>query len=100
MNREKQALRQPDVDTLKSVFDLGITRDMPIMLDYWEDSLTKKVFIGKTGDKETLLVKSDEEYTSPIKQVYKTKEEYIILTENSIYIVDNKIPQKLVNIKK
>jgi hypothetical protein len=95
-------IREPHIETLRSVYNLGMTRDMPIMLDYWSESLKKRVFIGKKteeGETETILVKSEEEYTSPIKQVFKSKEEYIILTENSIYIVDSKIPQKLVNFK-
>ena len=40
---------------------------------------------------EKLLVKSDEEYTSTVAKIYKVGSEYIIMTENSIYLVDNKI---------
>jgi len=102
MERQTQptTARMPDIETLKSVYSLGVSKDMPIMLDYWVLSLEKRVFIGKTEDNETLLVKNEEEYTSPIKTVYNSKNEYIILTENSIYIVDNKIEKKKVNIKK
>ena len=38
-----------------------------------------------------ILVKSDEEYTSTIAKIFKVTDEFIIMTENSIYIVDNKI---------
>ena len=86
--------REIELKTLNGLFNLGVTRDMPIMLDYWSESLKKKVFIGIKEDGEKLLVKNEEEYTSPIKQVFKTNGEFIILTENSIYLVDNKIPQK------
>jgi hypothetical protein len=40
------------------------------------------------------IVKSEEEYTSPIAKIFKTAQEYIIMTENSIYIVDAGIPSK------
>ena len=35
---------------------------------------------------EKLLVKSDEEYTSTVAKIFKVGDEYIIMTENSIYL--------------
>ena len=49
------------------------------------------------GNEEKLLVKSEEEYTSPISKIYKVEKEYIIITENSIYIVSADIPTKRVS---
>ena len=80
-------------ETLRSVIKLGITREMPIMMDYWSDSNKGVVFIG-VKEEEKILVKNEEEYTSPIKQMYNSNNEYIILTENSIYVVSNKIKAK------
>ena len=42
------------------------------------------------------LVKSDTEYTSPIESIMRLKEEkmYIIMTENSLYVVSADIPVK------
>jgi DNA-directed RNA polymerase II subunit RPB2 len=57
----------------------------------------KKVLIGVKENKEKLLVKSEDEYTSPIAKIYKVGKEYIILTENSIYIVDVEIPTKVIS---
>ena len=48
-------------------------------------------------DEEKLLVKSEEEYTSPISKIYKVETEYIIITENSIYVVSADIPTKRVS---
>jgi len=42
-------------------------------------------------------VKSEDEYTSTIAKIYKVETEYIIMTENSIYIVSNDIPTKRIN---
>ena len=77
---------------------LAIVEDKPIMLDYWTDSLDKKVLIGvKKDTSEKLLVKNAEEYTSPISKIYKTNDCYIICTENSIYLVSSNIPTKHIN---
>ena len=44
-----------------------------------------------------LQVKSEEEYTSPVSKIYKVETEYIIVTENSIYVVSSDIPTKRVS---
>ena len=44
--------------------------------------------------KEKMLVKSNDEFTSLIQKVYKVQEEYIIITENSIYLVSGKIQKR------
>ena len=74
---------------------IAIEQDRPIYLDYFSDSLTKACCIGVRGD-EKCLVKSDTEYTSPIESIMRLKEEkmYIIMTENSIYVVSADIPVK------
>ena len=43
-----------------------------------------------------MLVKSDTEYTSPIESIMRIKEEntWIVLTENSLYVVSADIPVK------
>jgi hypothetical protein len=84
----------PDNATLQHATKLAIVEDKPILLDYWTNSIEKKVLIGVKDNKEKLLVKSEEEYTSPIAKIFKTGKEYIIMTENSIYIVDAAIPTK------
>ena len=64
------------------------------MLDYWNSSLTKEVLIGVRESGEKLLVKSEEEYTSSIAKMFKLEGEYIIMTENSIYLTSADIPTK------
>lgn len=88
------ALRLPAAATVEHAMKLAINEDRPIMLDYWKDSLEKTVLIGQRDDesKEKILVRSEEEYTSPIKQILKVGTDYIIMTENSIYLVDTGIP--------
>jgi hypothetical protein len=43
-------------------------------------------------------VKSKEEFTSLIKKLYKSEDDFIILTENSLYIVSGKIQKRKVNL--
>jgi len=76
---------------------IATEQDRPIYLDYFSDSIEKKCCIGVQGA-EKFLLKSETEYTSPIESIMRIKEEkaYIILTENSLYIVSAEIPVKKV----
>jgi len=92
-----QQIKLPPASIWQQVSKLSITEDKPIMLDYWVDSLEKSVLIGIKDDDEKLLVKNAEEYTSPITKIYKLDVVYIIVTENSIYIVSNDIPNRRIS---
>ena len=89
--------RLPSDVTLQHASKLAIVEDKPIMLDYWTASLDKKALVGVRESGEKLLVKSAEEYTSPIAKFYKSVTEYIIITENSIYIVSSEIPTRTIS---
>lgn len=89
--------RLPSDVTLQHASKLAIVEDKPIMLDYWTDSVDKKALIGVRESGEKLLVKSAEEYTSPIGKFYKSVSEYIIITENSIYVVSSDIPTRKIS---
>ena len=89
--------RLPDNNTLQYAAKLAIVEDKQIMLDYWTYSIDKSVLIGVKESGEKLLVKSEEEYTSPIARIYKVGSEYVVMTENSIYIVDVGIPTKRIS---
>jgi len=90
--------RLPSDATLQKATKLSNVEDKPIMFDYWTDSLDKKALIGvREGTGEKLLVKSAEEYTSPIAKFYKSLSEYIVITENSIYIVASDIPTRKIS---
>jgi len=89
--------RLPSDVTLKHAAKLSIVEDKPIMMDYWSASLDKKALIGVKENGEKLLVKSEDEYTSPIAKFYKSVTEYIIISENSIYLVSADIPTKKIS---
>lgn len=91
-------LRLPSEKVLKHVAKLSIEQDKPIMMDYWEDSYgDASVLIGVRNNDDKMLVRSPEEYTSPISKIFKVAEEYIIITENSIYVVSAEIPTKRIS---
>jgi hypothetical protein len=87
--------RMPELAALQYAMKLAILHDKPIMSDYWASSIDKTVFIGmKQGSEEKLLVRNEEEYTSPIEKAFKVGTEFVVMTENSIYMVDANIPMK------
>jgi hypothetical protein len=96
-NSSELNYRLPSDVTLKHAAKLSIVDDKPIMLDYWTASLDKKALVGAKENGEKLLVKSEDEYTSTIAKFYKSGTEYIIITENSIYIVSNEIPTRKIS---
>jgi hypothetical protein len=90
----EQNYRLPSDVTLRHAAKLSIVEDKPVMLDYWTRSLDKKALIGVKENNEKLLVFSEDEYTSPIAKFYKSGTEYIVITENSIYLVSSDIPTR------
>lgn len=91
---QQPSYRLPTDTTFQNAFRLAITEDKPLMMDYWVDSLDGKALIGVRENNEKMLVKSAEEYTSPIAKLYRSGTEYIIMTENSIYLVSSTIPSR------
>ena len=89
--------RLPSDLTMQHITKIGIVNDKPIMLDYWTKSLNNEIIIGIREGGEKLLVKSEEEYTSPISKIYKVEKYYIIETENSLYLADSSISTKRIS---
>jgi hypothetical protein len=89
----------PGATTLLQAAKISIEQDRAIMLDYFRQTANGTAFLGEDPDtKERILVKSKEEFTSLIKKLYKVADDFIILTENSLYIVSGKIQKRKVNL--
>lgn len=89
----------PSVTTLVQAARLSIQQDKPIQLDYFNDTANLKAFIGEDPEtKEKVLVKNREEFTSLISKTYKVAEDFLIMTENSIYVVSGKIQKRKINL--
>lgn len=89
----------PSVQTLQQAAKLAIEQDRAIMLDYYQQSANGTAFLGEDPEtKERILVKSKEEFTSLIKKIFKAGDDFIILTENSLYVASGKIQKRKVNL--
>jgi hypothetical protein len=85
----------PNPATLLQAAKLAIAQDNPIRLDYYVETHDGTAFMGEDPEtKEKMLVKSAEEFTSLIQKTYKVAEDYIVLTENSIYVVSGKLQKR------
>jgi hypothetical protein len=85
----------PPANVLLRAAQVSIDEDKPIYLDYYKDSVEKKCCIGVQGSTK-YLVKTTDEYTSTIQTVFKCENCYVVMTENSLYIVDSGIAIKRV----
>ena len=99
MSTTESGYSAPSNACLQHCIKISVVDDKPIMLDYCFSSLDENsnVIIGVKESGEKLLVKSEDEYTSPIAKFYKSCTEYIIITENSIYLVSAEIPTRKIS---
>lgn len=85
----------PSPAVLVQAAKLAMSQDKPILLDYYAETHSGSAFMGEDGEsKEKMLVKSAEEFTSLIQKTYKVGEDYIVMTENSIYVVSGKLQKR------
>ena len=84
----------PPANVLLRAAQVAMEQDKPIYLDYYADSVEKKCCIGVQPDSTKYLVKSNEEYTSTIENIFKCESCYIVSTENSLYVISTDIPVK------
>jgi len=85
----------PAPQTLIQAAKIAMQQDKAIMMDYYLDTEQGRAFLGEdTDNNEKMLVKSAEEFTSLIQKIYKVQTDFIILTENSIYLVSGKIQKR------
>jgi len=90
---------EPSPQTLVQAAKIAIEQDRAIMLDYYRQTAGGSAFLGEDPEtKERVLVKSKDEFTSLIKKLYKVGDDFIILTENSLYVVSGKIQKRKVNV--
>ena len=82
-----ESISLPNSKTFQHAAKIAITKDKPILFDHYIESLKGNICIGKLSEKENIIFKSKDEYTSPIVNISKSENEYIAETENSIYII-------------
>ena len=85
----------PNEKVLFHAAKIALEQDKPILLDYYLATRTGSAFLGEDREtREKILVKNPEEFTSPVQKMFKARDDYIIVTENSVYIVSGSIKKK------
>ena len=82
----------PSNETLSQAAKLSIKVSKPICFYFYIDSCKGAAQIV-TAEGDKIIYKNNEEHTSPIRHTYKVGNEYLIVTDNTIYIIscDTKI---------
>jgi hypothetical protein len=84
--QSSQKISMPSNDTLNQAAKLSIKISKPICFYFYIDSCKGNASIV-SAEGEKIIYKNNEEHTSPIKNTYKVGNEYLVVTENTIYIV-------------
>ena len=79
-------ISMPCAETLSQAAKLSIKVSKPICFYFYIDSCKNNASIV-TADGEKIIYKNNEEHTSPIKNTYKVGHEYLVVTENTIYVI-------------
>lgn len=88
----------PSPTALLQAARLAMKEDRPIQLDYYEATHKGTAFIGEDPvRKQKMLVKSSEEFTSLVQNMYKAGDDILVLTENSIYIVSSNTTKRKID---
>ena len=91
-------LQLPSEKALKHAARVAIEQDKPIMLDYYNETRDGKAFMGEDSKtKEKMLVRSEEEYTSLIQKIFKVGDDFVAVTENSVYIIAGSTIKRSIN---
>jgi hypothetical protein len=86
-----QQLTLPSDKTLQQACKLSLKTKKPICFYFYIDSLRGKISIVNDGE-DRIIFKSEDEHTSPIINTYKSESSFIIVTENTIYILSAETP--------
>jgi hypothetical protein len=96
----KQEILLPEPAVLVQAAKLSVQLDRPIQMDYYADTAQQKAFLVEDteNDKKKVLLKSRDEFTSYISKTFRAGDDYLIVTENSIYIVSSKIVKRKIQL--
>ena len=82
------SLTLPTDKTLLQATKLALKTKKPVCFYFYIDSLKGKISIVSDGE-DRIIFKSEDEHTSPILNTYKSDNCYIVVTENTIYILSS-----------
>ena len=84
--QQSQQLVLPSDKTLQQATKLALKTKKPVCFYFYIDSLKGKISIVSDGE-DRIIFKSEDEHTSPIINTYKSENSFIVVTENTIYIL-------------
>jgi hypothetical protein len=76
----------PTDKTLQQATKLALKTKKPVCFYFYIDSLKGNISIRTDGE-DRIIFKSEDEHTSPIINTYKSDNCFIVVTENTIYIL-------------
>jgi len=86
VSQESNKLALPDAKTLNQAAKLSIKISKPICFYFYIDSYKGNCSIV-TSEGDKIIYKNNDEHTSPIKNTYSVGSEYLVVTENTIYVL-------------
>lgn len=84
----KKSIGLPSDKTLQQAVKISIKTAKPICFYFYVDSLKGNCSICSEGE-DKIIFKNSEEHTSPILHTYKCENEYIVITDNTVYILSS-----------
>tara|TARA_B100000941_G_C28403408_1_gene499364 strand:+ start:559 stop:852 length:294 start_codon:yes stop_codon:yes gene_type:complete len=82
----QQKISLPSTKTLEQAAKLSIKVSKPICFYFYIDSCKGNIsIVNSEGDK--IVYKNSEEHTSPINNTYKVGNEFLVVTDNTIYVI-------------
>ncbi len=81
----------PSADTLVKAMKLSLKLAKPLDFYFYEESCRDGVCIMHDGE-DMVIYKNDDERTSPVSKTFKSEDQFIVITENSIYIISAQTP--------
>ena len=98
---QSETINIPCDNTLNQAAKLSIKISKPICFYFYLDSCRDNAKLC-TNDSEKIIYKNSEEHTSSISNIYKVNKEFLVVTENTIYIISSdtkvtKMPEELSN---
>jgi hypothetical protein len=80
----------PDDTTLQNCIKLSLKLSKPIDTYFYRDSLNNNVKFLTSGN-QSYIYKNEDEHTTSISNTYSSGNCYIVVTDNTIHIISNKI---------
>lgn len=84
-------LHIPSAETLVKAMKLSLKLVKPLDFYFYEESCRDGVCIMHDGE-DMVIYKNDDERTSPISKTFKSEDQFIVITENTIYIISAQTP--------